>query len=215
MDVIERLYIVFGNYPLRGTIESCPCCGAAQHARRLHTVPLRELTADDLAAYAFRAMTTVGDVSDFKHFLPRLLELIGLAGFPIDKEVVFGKLQYGKWREWPATERAAVEAYLDELWTRARRRTLRADPSVPEEIGSWLCALARAEANLGNYLDAWADDSAPEAHANLLRFLDEERSALDGTTSPNEYWEDCAGQWRQVQVWARRCEESVRMGHQP
>ncbi|MBY0373940.1 MAG: hypothetical protein K2Q23_08085 [Bryobacteraceae bacterium] len=113
-EAIERLYSTFGSYPLRDRIDSCPCCRGQQETRHLHTKALRDLTPEDLGPYAFRAMTTVGDVDDFRHFLPRILELV--AELPVDPEVVLSKLTYAKWTEWPAGEIEAVRAYLAELW---------------------------------------------------------------------------------------------------
>lgn len=84
-EAIERLYSTFGSYPLRDRIDSCPCCRGPQETRHLHTKTLRELSAEDHGLYAFRAMTTVGDVDDFRHFLPRILELV--AELPADKSV--------------------------------------------------------------------------------------------------------------------------------
>jgi len=73
-------------------------------------------SAEDLGLYVFHAMTTVGDVDDFRHFLPRILELALSTEFPVAREVVPGKLRYAKWTEWPAGESQAVRAYLAELW---------------------------------------------------------------------------------------------------
>src|SRR4051812_3921753 len=116
---VAGLYGAFAGYPLRSHIESCPCCRGPKETRHLHTKPLRELTAHDLELYAFRAMTTVGDVDDFRHFLPRILELLP-HDFPVDKEVVLSKLKYAGWAQWPPAERAAVKRFLVDLWAWAR-----------------------------------------------------------------------------------------------
>jgi hypothetical protein len=62
-------------------------------------------------------MTTWGDVEDFKHFLPRLLELIATTGLAYGHEVVLGKLEYAKWNEWEETEKDAIRAFLLAWWT--------------------------------------------------------------------------------------------------
>lgn len=153
--------------------------------------------------YAFRAMTTVGDVDDFRHFLPRILELI--AELPADREVVLSKLSYAKWTEWPAAEIEAVRTYLTKLWSWARRQPPDPYPNIPAEIGSWLCAIARAEEDLGPYLQAWIDDKEPAARDNLFRFIADAHQALEGADSPVAFWEDATDQWQQVKSWVNRC----------
>lgn len=207
-EAIERLYSIFGRYPLRARIDSCPCCRGPHETQHLHTKALKDLTTDDLGLYAFRAMTTVGDADDFRHFLPRILELVLSAEFPVDREVVLGKLRFAKWTEWPADESRGVRTYLAELWIWARRQPPDPYPYISAEIGSWLCAIAMAEDDLGPYLEAWAGDGAQEAQANLSRFISDERHALEGAKSPAPFWEEAPHQWQQVKTWVMRHERT-------
>ncbi len=207
-EAIERLYSTFGSYPLRARIDSCPCCRGPQETRHLHTKALKDLTAEDLELYAFRAMTTVGDVDDFRHFLPRILELLLSSDFPVDREVVLGKLRYAAWTEWPANESRCVQAYLAELWIWTRRQPPDPYPYISAEIGRWLCAIARAEDDLGPYLEAWAGDREQAAQANILRFIRDERQALDGSQPPGAFWEEAPIQWQQVKTWVMRYERT-------
>jgi len=149
---IEGLYEMFSAYPLAAKIDGCPCCVSDQDESSLHRKPLHELTAEDLSRYAFKALTTWGTKNDFKHFLPRLLELVtekdGIAN-EIDLAVLFGKLEYAHWNTWPARERAAVRRYLTVLWLFVL--------SVPMEavkIDEYLCAIGQAEDDMSSYLDA-------------------------------------------------------------
>ncbi len=71
---IERLYQVFSRYKVLGMVEGCPHCVSDEDKAKLHSKPLRKLEPDDVSRYSWKAMTTWGDVSDFKYFLPRLLE---------------------------------------------------------------------------------------------------------------------------------------------
>ena len=56
-------------------------------------------------------MTTVDHADTFRYFLPRIVELAVENSFIVDREVVFGKLRYGKWREWPLHEQEALERF--------------------------------------------------------------------------------------------------------
>ncbi len=75
------------------------------------------MESEDISHYSFKAMTTWGDVEDFKHFLPRLLELSATTGLAYGYEVVLGKLEYAKWNEWEETEKDAIRAFLLAWWT--------------------------------------------------------------------------------------------------
>src|SRR5215472_3730060 len=95
----------------------CPCC----HDRdddRLHNTSLRQLGVDHLKPYAMSAIWTWGDTNDFRHFLPRVFELLIFAKDYTftDREIVLSKLYHGEWRNWPAEEQKAVQEFLVELW---------------------------------------------------------------------------------------------------
>lgn len=70
-------------------MESCPCCRGPEKVRPLYDRPLRQLMPEDLHFYAFCAMTTMGDVEDFRHFLPRIFELLNDDDFlaSVDRQV--------------------------------------------------------------------------------------------------------------------------------
>lgn len=201
---IELLYSTFAGYRLRDRIKACPCCRGERATYALHTKALRDLTAEDLEMYAFRAMTTIGDLDDFRHFLPRILELVLVAEFKIGNDVILGKLGYAQWAKWPAREVHAIRLYLAELWKVARLSPPEPYPYVPAMIGRWLCAIARVEQDLRPYLSAWEADEATTAQANLARFISDEKTALAGLESPGEGWEDSRVQWEQVREWAEK-----------
>lgn len=98
-------------------MEGCPCCTAPVDHSDLQAAPLRELSADQLRYYALTAMFTWGGLDDFKHFLPRLLELAAVEGFQaLDTESLYGRLAYSKFDTWPPTEQAAVRAFAITHW---------------------------------------------------------------------------------------------------
>jgi hypothetical protein len=69
----EKLYAVFAVHERKAHMESCPCCRGPKSLRSLYGRPLRQLRGDDLQLYTFAAITTMGDVDDFRHFRPRVL----------------------------------------------------------------------------------------------------------------------------------------------
>lgn len=202
---IEELYSEFARYPLRTPIEACPCCRGPQATRPLHQKPLSKLTADDLGGYTWQAMTTVGDVDDFRHFLPRILELLsgGELIAVVDQELVLSKLAYGHWTGWAREEQNSVEAFLRQLWWQVRSQPPDPYPYINADIGRWLCAIARAEPDLSAYLQDWENDRSELAVSNLQRFIEDYRQEIFGEKQPEAYWEDTLAPWQQIRDWAR------------
>ena len=116
---IAGLYEAFEAYPLKGRIDCCPHCELDAAERRLHVRPLRELTWADLGIFSFKALTSFGDQDDFRHFLPRLLELYVLnhAGAPYTLFMLCEKLNSATWTRWPPDEGAAIRRFID-VWKR-------------------------------------------------------------------------------------------------
>jgi len=109
---VENLYTTFARYPLPSQIDVSDSATVFDQ-ERLRARPLRELRACDLEKYAFEALTSWGNELDFKHYLPRLLDLQAFdAAWFLEAEVLLAKLHHANWRKWPQAEQAAVEAYL-------------------------------------------------------------------------------------------------------
>lgn len=105
---VGPLYDVFARYRLR-SVRACQCCHDDDQVQALRAKPLRALLAGDFSCYPRCAMSLWGDEYDFKHFLPRLLELsLGQPGF-FDLQ---DKLRQAAWPEWLRDERLAVAALV-------------------------------------------------------------------------------------------------------
>ncbi len=182
LAAIEDLFAIFAAYPLQPVVHGCPHCITEHDNALLHSRPLRRLTWVELERYAFKALTTWGSVEDFKHFLPRLFELIaGEEESVIDSEVLVGKLAVGQWASWPAAEQGAIRSFLMAWWIKTIHA--RVDPSEFELDGGvpWshggtpadhvLCCISRAEADVGPYLQAWLDAQGVEPSYHLAVFI--------------------------------------------
>ena len=112
----ENLYKTFSKYPFKSTIEGCPCCVSDSDKSTLHSKPLRELEDEDLSRYAFKAMTTWGDVNDYKHYLPRIFELTAKRKLIVDTFVTLGKLDYANWKQWETGEQKTINQFLNAWW---------------------------------------------------------------------------------------------------
>lgn len=157
---IDAAYAVFAGYPQPSDLESS--------FRDLTSAPLRELSVDVLGAYAGRALTTLGDATDYKHFLPRILEIASASaswdGF--EPSIIVSKMTLAGWASWPPRERAAVEGVFDAAWTWARVQ----HPDQYDAIG-WLCGVALLDLDLREALDGWLVGMTPDAALQLASFL--------------------------------------------
>ena len=171
LDSIENLYRTFKRYRPSEGFHSCSHCVSETADAELKEKSLSELTCNDIGRYAFKAMTTWGTVEDFKHFLPRILDLIVTNDdFPIDIEVAIGKLAYGEWRSWPAKERIAIEQFLEAWWKNVLSRPLSDSTlSLADEV---LCSLAQVNEDIESYLAHWDSRSDIESSLHLAAFVD-------------------------------------------
>jgi hypothetical protein len=154
---VAELYGVFAQYPLRAPVEGCPHCVSPEYQALLEAQPLREIDAEHLDLYASKAMTTWGCVDDFRHFLPRILDLAALGQLGVWLATVTGKLRYAEWRTWPVEEQQAIETYLMALWRRtlgryAARFERAPGPYSAEDV---LVALAAADDEMQPFLEEW------------------------------------------------------------
>jgi hypothetical protein len=130
---------------------------------------LRELTASDLELFSRKAMSTWGDEADFRHFLPRILELFATG--ELTDEYLFVKTMsnvrhYGT--SWPADEVKAVDEYMIALW----RRTLsEREPNL--RAAEILEGAAANDHSIARYLAIWAEDTGEAAALHLADFMDE------------------------------------------
>jgi hypothetical protein len=158
-DAIERLYMAFSGYPLPEDTMPCGCCHPPGANELLHAEPLRKLEWKHLSGYADAALLVWGDLDCFKHFLPRIFDLLLNAGeWPNSPtpERVFKGFHYGEWRTWPQEEKAAVESMLRAIW-----ETVRSNPPIEGgyiDVDQWLCSISQCENDLGPYLVQWMED---------------------------------------------------------
>lgn len=200
-SAVARLYEAFSRYPLRSTTSPCLHCHSPDEETALRERPLRDLSVESLRGFAADAMMTWGDVLDFKHFLPRIFEIVATGDFNWpDLPIVFAHLTRGEWRTWPESERIACETYLMAKW----HATLFEFPAV-HDADEVLCAFGQCSEDLGTYLQAWtiADGEPPVRH--LAAFLwDNGQSLIEGRGLRNAFWSgDKHKQQVQVREWLR------------
>jgi hypothetical protein len=181
---VEHLYDVFAKYKQPAQSHSSPFSGITeQHKARLYSKPLRDLAEDDLWTYAMHAMTTWGDISEYKHYLPRLHELLVVHPGWTDAELLIGRLETAGWSQWPDAERDAMIAFLHELWA----WSLTIDPDVAS-CGGILQGFGHAGISAARALATWRTDRSWSATRQIAVLLIYERDAFMTGGSLGRQW---------------------------
>lgn len=127
----------------------------------------------------------------------------------IESWMVFGKLRYGQWRDWPHAETSVLDAYFEALWSALLARPLDTSkrPLVVHTLGNWLSDLSHAHDDLSRCLKQWeADASDPDgelmAAAHLAQTIVQAREVLPQEGSLGWHIHDRSGaQEAQVNAW--------------
>jgi len=158
---IDRCYDAFAAYPEPLELDASPLRDPIQILRDLSSAPLRQLSGESIESYAGFAMTTVGGVEDYKHFLPRILELAVEGSFLGTEPPIIGeRLKRGEWLKWPLQEQEAVRDLFVEAWKQGLYQ--HPDDEVAED---WLCGIANLDLNVSAALEVW--DETPSVNATL------------------------------------------------
>lgn len=200
-EAIEGLYGTFDKYPLRPWTEPCMHCHTEEDEQAIRRRPLRELRPEDLLEFAADSLMTWGERPDFKHFLPRLFEILATVGFPDDypdTETVIGGLERGEWRSWPADEQKAIDDFLRAFW-RSHLTTLPA----ARETDTVISSIATAVDDMSPYLDCWIElaDEVPAAVHFAEFLIDNVMHAALGKRLSNPWLSDRHEQEAQVRHW--------------
>lgn len=185
--LIDDCYAAFAPYPPPRELHASPLRDAVAILKTLTSAPLRELTGEQLGSYAGWAMTTVGDVDDYKHFLPRILELavVDRRWHGLDPPIIAGKLNRGGWRTWPQEEQAAVRALFAGAWRHGSEQH-------PDEFdpSGWLCGIAIIDSDLDAALGAWLSSTSPNAVLQLAEFFRKDAELLIRERANRHFWDD-------------------------
>lgn len=175
---IEAVYAAFTSVPKPRGIDHCPCCMDDAEVASLLNIPLRTITAEQLSNYASTVFLTVGATTDYRYFLPRILEISATdPGWWPDAEVVGRGLRDAQWMTWGAREKEAItqlyQAKLDAILSE----------QDPFELDSWVCGIAIAGLSLTPYLSAI--EANPSATLDLYTRNSDPHY---GIQLANEFW---------------------------
>jgi len=176
---IDRLYVAFQDVKKPYHIEGCPCCIDVKRIPLLLSTALREIPPDELAPYASSALLTVGDVSDYLYFLPRILEISARddAWWP-DIEVTARTIHATDLQSWPSIRRESLTIFLDAVINNA------ISSGDYFRLDDWLCAIARMELDVLPFLSQI--ETSPAA---IVEYFAENAECLRNDKLCNAFWE--------------------------
>lgn len=200
---VENLYQTFAHYRLGKHVHGCSCCVFEEDQKLIRSKPLNELSAADLSKYAHKALTTWGSSNDFRHFLPRLFEIIIHEPVALtDPEILFGKLSYANWGDWPVREKEAIKAYFLALW---KYQLGEVEPEDYTNIGSFLCGIALAVENIQPYLSVWESSLREQTSRNHLEmFIAQHEKELSKGRLKFSFWSGCSENATLIVDWITR-----------
>lgn len=177
---INAAYGTFAIYHLNGnfTYCDCPVCMSNEVARQLSSLPLKDITAALLAEYtnSAHAYDEITVEPEFKHFLPRYLELIALCDPPshLGLETSLTRLE-GYRNRWPDAEIKAIDEFF-ESFLKASLNQLKliewpVGLRLEFDIGDVLVMIVRAGGDLDRALEIFekTPDIKPALHMAALR----------------------------------------------
>ncbi|TPN87012.1 hypothetical protein [Aquimarina algicola] len=117
---VQNLYNIFEKYHIdvaRLRANSCFCCVTNKEIKQIANKPLQQLSEEELEHFFRSAVSTFGTIDDYKHFLPRILDLMRYPNSDFLHDFVcYEKLNYSEWETWPIEEQNAIEDYFIALW---------------------------------------------------------------------------------------------------
>lgn len=172
---IETCYAVFSQYRQPRILHASPLRDPAEILKTLTAVHLRELTDGSIGPYAGYALTTVGDVDDYRHFLPRILELaVYSQTYPgMEPTMIAGKLRTGNWLEWPEDEQKGLQDFFSLAWHQA----VHSDDFAADCI-IWFRAMTMLNAHIGWALERWIASRHPNTKIQLANFIQSQTKAI-------------------------------------
>ena len=166
---IQNLYDAFSKYTANPNMKGSPYSGDIDLLNKeLFSKPLEDLTASELSKFTGKAMTTWGEVDDYKHFLPRIFELTAEWNTPYEIWIAFDKLEYGNWKTWEETEQSAIHEYMRAMW----ENLLKDDSEKAEwEFMEYFSALAHFYPTFSHLLETWENDEEKTATKHLANLV--------------------------------------------
>jgi hypothetical protein len=177
---IAGLYEAFSCEPKQLLIPWCSCgnCAPRQNVSVLLSKSLMALTADDLSFYAESVFLTVGSESDFRYFLPRILEIMAVQSDWWPGPEVIGRAISDGWKSLSETQQTSVLSFFHEIVISL------VESQNGSDLDAWICGIARCVTDLQPYL--CIIEGKPSA---LIAFYEHNSETVNKGKLANSFWD--------------------------
>lgn len=210
---VEQAYAAFSTYRLSGTITycACPVCMTPEVAAELSTLPLKDISAELLAEYTNSAHDNDSEQVEhqFKHFLPRYLDLIAHCDPPshLGLETCLVRLN-GYRSTWGQAEVDAIDVFFDSfLAASIDQLELLEWPagfSLAFDMGEVLTMVALAGGDLTRVLNVFENAPDPDAAVHMASLRGEVSMRRDTPYYNNAHLDSHPNAAHEIGIWLRR-----------
>ncbi|WP_010521631.1 hypothetical protein [Aquimarina agarivorans] len=153
-NIIDESYSVFSKYDVTIPLDICTeCCMTPNQESELAGMSVNQIPFELLYEYNTAAKTDLPNIEEFKHFLPRFLELTAELKFlHHSAELILSRFEYYSIEEWTVKEIEIIQNYSKELF----KHFLSIYP-IPEleKIDSIIIMLYKAKVDMLEILREW------------------------------------------------------------
>ncbi|MFD2247665.1 hypothetical protein [Pontibacter ruber] len=178
-SAIKNLYAVFSNYRLNPQMDASPLYDKNEVEawnQKVSAKSLEELTGDDLWLFVGKVCYTWGELKDFKHFLPRIFELIArYESGETEAWIAFEKLNYTDWKNWKASEYEALLCYLNSLWVQLINEQ---DTAALWNFDELFSSIAKVHPSFRWILKQWEDSQNATSILRFCNFIEDNATEL-------------------------------------
>lgn len=169
-QTIIDLYKVFGRYPVNRGMEGSPLYGAKvkEWNAELLSKPLSQLNSEVLARFCSSVTLTWGSIDDYKHFLPRIYELINRIDFIAEIWVVFDVLNKYDWYNWPNEEVSLLNRYFVDLWESV---ICNSNEATDYAVANYLSSISNVYLDFNELLAMWQSNESMPSVRKLAYYL--------------------------------------------
>lgn len=174
-DIIQNAYRIFRKYKATIPLDACTaCCLTKNQESELVSLSVHNIPFELLYDYNTAAKTKKPSISEFKHFLPRFLELTAEFKFlHHSAELVLSRFHYYDKSEWTEEEKELMQDFGEAFFSQCL--TIYPLPEF-ETIDSILIMLSETKINMDPLLLNWTNFQSKES---ILHFKDLVISGFD------------------------------------
>lgn len=167
-DIVSKSYQVFKKYMATIPLDACTaCCLTKNQESELVSLSVHDIPFELLYDYNTAAKTKKPSIHEFKHFLPRFLELTADQKFlHHSAELVLSRFHYYDTNEWTGEEKELMQNFGQAYFSQCL--TIYPLPEL-ETIDSILIMLSETKINIESLLTSWTGFQSKES---VLHFND-------------------------------------------